>query len=150
LTPPAPPLLSPTPVSTPPAPPLLSPTPLSTPPASPVQSPPPVIVHNSPVKSPASAAVVAGSKRFWTPGWIAGITIAALLLLVATSLGLMFCLWRLCGKRISVSDEEKVHAQGGSQAQPLSSPVMKGKILECQNTYSVHQLWCSSMTCQKC
>jgi serine/threonine protein kinase len=42
-------------------------------------------------------------------------------------LGLMFCLWRLCGKRISVSDEEKVHAQGGSQAQPLSSPVMKGK-----------------------
>jgi serine/threonine protein kinase len=42
-------------------------------------------------------------------------------------LGLMFCLWRLCGKRISVSDEEKVHGQGGSQAQPLSSPLMKGK-----------------------
>ncbi|CAM6022137.1 unnamed protein product [Sphagnum balticum] len=129
-TPPAPPLLSPTPVSTPPAPPLLSPTPLSTPPASPVQSPPPVIVHNSPVKSPASAAVVAGRKRFWTPGWIAGIAIAALFLLVATSLGLMFCLWRLCGKRISVSDEEKVHAQGGSRAQPLSSPVMKAGQVE--------------------
>ncbi|CAK9878079.1 unnamed protein product [Sphagnum jensenii] len=109
----------------PPPPPSLPPAPQSLPP---------------PPSSPASAAVVAGRKHFWTPGQIAGIAIAALFLLVATSLGLMFCLWRFCGKRISVSDEEKVHAQGGSQAQPLSSPVMKGKILECQNMYSVHQL----------
>ncbi|CAM6047701.1 unnamed protein product [Sphagnum compactum] len=99
----------------PPPPPSLPPAPQSLPP---------------PPSSPASAAVVAGSKRFWTPGWIAGIAIAALFLLVATSLGLMFCLWRLCGKRVSVSDEEKVHAQGGSQAQPLSSPVMKAGQVE--------------------
>jgi hypothetical protein len=98
-----------------PPPPLLSPTPL----ASGSQSPPTVVV---PAKAPVVAT--AGSNRgFWTGARIAGIAIAVLLLLVATSLGLMF-LWRSHGK--SVSDEEKVHGRG-SWVRPLISPVTNGK-----------------------
>jgi hypothetical protein len=79
---------------------------------------------------PAKAPVVAtaGSNGgFWTGARIAGIAIAVLLLLVATSLGLIF-FWRSHGKCISVSDEEKVHGRG-SWVRPLISPVTNGKPL---------------------
>ncbi|CAK9237713.1 unnamed protein product [Sphagnum troendelagicum] len=119
--PPPPPFVPPppSPLTQLPPPPLLSPTPL----ASGSQSPPTVVV---PAKAPVVAT--AGSNGgFWTGARIAGIAIAVLLLLVATSLGLIF-FWRSHGKCISVSDEEKVHGRG-SWVRPLISPVTNGKPL---------------------
>ncbi|KAH9545017.1 hypothetical protein CY35_12G026600 [Sphagnum magellanicum] len=120
-------LPSPSPLSTQsPLQPLLSPTPLLIPTAAP---PPNVSIHKSQVKSPANSVGVGtrrSGKSFWTGARITGVAIAFVLLLVAISLSLMFFLWRLRGKRICVSDEEKVNGRG-SWVRPLISPVMKGK-----------------------
>jgi hypothetical protein len=122
-------LPSPSPLSTQsPLQPLLSPTPLLIPTAAP---PPNVSIHKSQVKSPANSVGVGtrrSGKSFWTGARITGVAIAFVLLLVAISLSLMFFLWRLRGKRICVSDEEKVNGRG-SWVRPLISPVMKGKLL---------------------